>query len=168
MARGRRRVRRNSRYRMTPKRRAALKKAQEASARRRSRNKKIGIAAGIAVGVGAAVAGHKLSGSELKIGLQPSKTGKTLPRTIQRFQPGPRTAGLLVRASPGKRALRMEYRLGRKTAAMMNVEKRYEPPIRDDSVPLYNQKTRVRGWPHIDADKARRTNRRLRKLGMIP
>lgn len=57
----------NNRYRMTPARRAALRKAQIASAkkRKRSRNRKIAVGAGIAVvGVGgAAVARHRISGS---------------------------------------------------------------------------------------------------------
>lgn len=52
-----------SAYRMTPARRAALKKAQIASAKKRKRNKRIKIAAGVAVGAmgigGAAYAGYK-------------------------------------------------------------------------------------------------------------
>ena len=57
-------------YRMTPKRRAALRKAQAASARkRRGRNRKIavGVAAGVGVGavLGAGVYRHKASGSSL-------------------------------------------------------------------------------------------------------
>jgi len=55
------------RYQMTARRRAALRKAQIASARKRSRNKKIkraAIVGGVAVGLaGVAVARHKLSGS---------------------------------------------------------------------------------------------------------
>lgn len=58
------------RYRMTARRRAALKKAQLASARKRSRNKKIKRAAvvgGVAVGLtGAAVARHKFTGSGIR------------------------------------------------------------------------------------------------------
>ncbi len=50
------RRRRNYRYRYTPKRKAALKKAQLISARKRSRNKKKIIAVGVlAVGAGAAI-----------------------------------------------------------------------------------------------------------------
>lgn len=58
------------RYRMTARRRAALKKAQIASAKKRSRNKKIKrVAVGGALAgavVGGAVARHKLSGSEFR------------------------------------------------------------------------------------------------------
>lgn len=47
------------RYRMTPARRAAIKKAQEASARkRRRRNTKLAIAGGVVAVTGAAAAGH--------------------------------------------------------------------------------------------------------------
>lgn len=59
------------RYRMTARRRAALRKAQLASARKRKlspRAKKAVIAGGVAAGVlGAGVARHKLSGSKLSV-----------------------------------------------------------------------------------------------------
>lgn len=59
------------RYRMTARRRAALKKAQLASARKRARSKKVKRAAIAGVGaaaiVGAGVARHKLSGSGMVV-----------------------------------------------------------------------------------------------------
>lgn len=62
------------RYRMTPKRKAALRRAQEASARKRrratgSRNKKIAVAAGISAAVvGTAVAGYAAHSYVKKLG----------------------------------------------------------------------------------------------------
>lgn len=55
-------------YRMTPKRRAALRKAQAASARKR-RGRRTKIAAGVGIGVvlGAGVLRHKASGSSIKV-----------------------------------------------------------------------------------------------------
>lgn len=75
-----RRTRRRNRYRMTPRRRAALKKAQLASAKKRSGLAKVGnhisnnrvrYAAGLASAavIGGVVARHKLSGSEFSIQL---------------------------------------------------------------------------------------------------
>jgi hypothetical protein len=70
-------------YRMTPKRRAALHKAQLASAkkRRRTRNRRIAVAAGgvgVLAGVGAgAYLGHRYV-SALKGGPQPVKAGPVL------------------------------------------------------------------------------------------
>lgn len=56
------------RYRMTPARRAALKKAQAASARKRRRNRRIVVgAAAVGVSGAALVARHKLSGSSFSV-----------------------------------------------------------------------------------------------------
>jgi len=60
-------------YRMTARRRTALKKAQLVSARKRSRNKKLAVGAlGVTAVVGSAVAYHKISGSEISM-----KVGRT-------------------------------------------------------------------------------------------
>jgi hypothetical protein len=73
------------RYRMTPRRKAALKKAQAASARKRKRasNKRIAVGAGIAGGVlGVAVAGYATHSYIKKLGQggpqKPKATGKEL------------------------------------------------------------------------------------------
>lgn len=71
-----------ARYRMTPRRRAALRKAQQASARNRRRfGTKTKIAAGILAAGAGAVAYHKITGSSLsvhtsKIGSHVSAAGR--------------------------------------------------------------------------------------------
>lgn len=75
-------------YRMTPKRRAALKKAQLASAKKRSINKKQ-VVAGItaAAVIGGVVARHKLSGSEFSIRLSRMNAKPHLRKDAGRTRP---------------------------------------------------------------------------------
>lgn len=73
-------------YRMTPKRKAALKKAQLVSAKKRSLNKKK-VVAGVAAAavIGGVVARHKLSGSEFSVSL--SRMNKSNQRNQQSTRP---------------------------------------------------------------------------------
>ena len=88
---------RRGRYILTAKRRAALRKAQLASARARKRSASVSrkkkIAAGVTVGVlGAGVARHKLSGSKLSGRIAPGTsafTGKTLKGSGPRIHSNP-------------------------------------------------------------------------------
>jgi hypothetical protein len=66
----------SARYVLTAKRRAALRKAQLASARkRRGKRRKVAIASGVTAGVlGAGVARHKISGSKISVRITSSKS----------------------------------------------------------------------------------------------
>jgi len=75
-------------YRMTPKRRAALKKAQLVSAKKRSINKKQVVAGVTAAAViGGVVARHKLSGSEFSIRLSRMNAKPHLRKDAARTRP---------------------------------------------------------------------------------
>lgn len=107
------------RYRMTPARRAALKKAQAASARkRRRRNRKIATAVGVvgatAVVGAAAYSGHKLSGSAVIHRRSPNvsaSSGKQLSR-LPRLATGKSTV-LTVPNFKGTHRTQIGYRFGR-------------------------------------------------------
>lgn len=69
---------RSARYVMTARRKAALRKAQLASAKKRKRNRRVATAAAVGVVGGAVVARHKLSGSKISYGVT---TVRTIGRT---------------------------------------------------------------------------------------
>ena len=125
-------------YRMTPKRRAALKRAQAISARKRrgkgrgklasanrriTRQKRVAVAIGALAGIGAAA----YLGSRHRSN-----------RTIAKSVPQHRTTSLVRSSSK----------------------------IDKDSIPLYNPKAN-KNWPHVGADVARKKNKKLRKRGLI-
>lgn len=106
---------RAGRYRMTPRRRAALRKAQLASARKRKRNRRIAIGAGAGVGIaalaGAGVTRHKMSGSQLSMQTgtnMSSITGKQLSGGVRgsysKLGTG-RTASVVVAKGTKKRII---------------------------------------------------------------
>jgi hypothetical protein len=159
-------------HRMTPKRRAALRKAQLASARKRSRlagvgshisrNRKAYITAGV---IGGAVLGHKLSGSELKI-----RKGSNIGfASGNRMPQGFRTTGgrreQTVHLGIRDTRFSVGYRLGRQTQSIQTGPLR--KPIDRDAIPFYNPKAKTRGWPHVGAPQARKINDRLREKGML-
>lgn len=141
---------RRSNYRMTPARRAALRKAQLASARKRSRGasfKSSARATGrhinrnrgkyiAAVAVVGAVAGHKLSGSELSIGVKrdPRDSQKRLaapgrfvsPRQIGVSRSG-NTISAMIKPVAGQAGLGVSYRIGRGAASSPGPSKSSSP-----------------------------------------
>lgn len=181
--------RRRGGHRMTPKRRAALKKAQAASARKRKgmgRGKKVAIGLGIATV--AAVSAHKLSGSQLSIRRRSSMVSGQVKRTtvhapLQFNAAGFRTGGgtsTVVGVHKAPRGFMIgrtgntisaaaggiigSYRFGR--ARQVVTGSRARSAVDVDSIPVYKQKSQ-KGWPHVGADKAREQNSRLREAGMI-
>lgn len=168
----------------TPARRAALKKAQMASARKRSRNKKkIALGATLAVvGGAAAVYGGKristqrrkqrafneLNGA-VRLTLTPtspasgrysgspgiSKGG----RGVLHFHHGSMTRGLRV-STVGGMSTGTGVLSGRSSAP------RRRPTVDRDSIPLYKPGN-SKSWPSVGAKQARKQNRKLRKKGLI-
>lgn len=173
---------RRGNYRMTPRRRAALRKAQLASAKKRSRGiskKKLAIGATLAfAGGAAAIYGGRKAGTirrkqramrELngKVTLTISTkapingtglySGSGVSRTglgtMKVIHPS-RKSAVIVTTGNGSRVY-----IGQKTRSKVK-------PIDRDSIPLYNPKV-SKGWPHVPAKTARKQNRKLRKKGMI-
>jgi len=120
-------------YRMTPKRRAALRKAQLESARKRKGISKKKVAVGITATVGtAAVLGagivrHKASGSSLSV-------------SLGRGRPGPSPATLFAEGTPARKAQLhqhhrlVEVRASKKTTPILSGITQYDTGIRHTQV----------------------------------
>lgn len=168
---------RHGAYRMTSSRRAALRKAQMASARKRKRNAKIRnvalVGAGVTAIAGAVVARHKLSGSTLARKTYPNAsivTGKPQSPHI-RLTTGKREVGLsIIRKSDLSKRTRYVY-THKSLISTLKANKvagiRTKSYVDKDAIPMYNPKTKFRSWPHVSAKMARETNRRLREQGML-
>lgn len=126
-------------YRMTPKRKAALKKAQLVSAKKRSLNKKK-VVAGVAAAaiIGGAVARHKLSGSEFSVSLSKMnksnqrKHASTRPFADVRTHVGIETFGSRFAGSPSPSAPDVTNRVivanaGVRNVLGLSVEYRHRP-----------------------------------------
>lgn len=149
-------------YRMTPKRRAALKKAQTASARKRrglSKKAKVGIGAGVAIlagGVAFHASGRRVS---VKRSDNVSRvTGGNLGNGLRNASISGFTVGYGRRraiVSLGKPAV-MGSKVG--PSRMMKVDK--------DAIPFHSLKG-SKSWPAVGAKQARKQNKRLRREGML-
>ena len=175
---------RRGKYRMTPKRRAALRKAQLASAKKRSRGiskKKLAVGATLALAGGAAAF---YGGKRIQTGIRKQRAfnelnGKvrlTITRTTPRNTTGLYSESGVRRTGPGALTVAHSSRrsgvrissfggvsmgtiLGARTAS-------HVPQVDRDSIPLYNPEAN-KNWPHVDPKNARKKNRKLRKQGML-
>ena len=151
-------------YRMTPKRRAALKKAQLASARKRRRlNRKQKVAIGVASVVAAGLIAHKASGSKLSISRSKNVSrldGRNLGNGIRSPHFG-KTTSILI--GHGATKTSVSYRFGRDRGIVTG--RRTRNAVDHDTIPFYNPGS-SKSWPHVDPDKARKQNQKLRRLGM--
>ena len=166
----------------TPARRAALKKAQIASARKRSRNrKKIALGATLAVVGGAAAiyGGKRISTVRRKQRAISELNGKyritltpTRPTASDRYSGSPGISrggrGVLMMHHPSMtRGLRISTVGGMSTGTSLSRgSSRPRPTVDRDSIPLYKPGN-SKSWPSVSAKQARKTNRKLRKKGMI-
>lgn len=176
-------------YRMTTARRAALRKAQLASARKRrgkriSRKAKAGIAVGVAGG--AIVARHKISGSKITVRKVTNPTGFaggiipphgwTFGRSFGKAEFNSTThyknrKGVLkgrdfrkLSASTPKRGplgnyYNIQYQHNNLFGRKINNKLR--TPVDRDAIPFYNPRAQ-KPWPHVNADVAREQNQRMR------
>ena len=168
----------------TPARRAALKKAQLASARKRSRNrKKIALGATLAVVGGAAAiyGGKRISTVRRKQHAMSQLNGKvrlTLTPTTPMNGSGRYSGVGMSRGGPGVlhfhhgsgiRGLRVSTIGGLSTGTSVlggRGSSRPRPTVDRDSIPMYKPGN-SKSWPSVGAKQARRNNRKLRKKGMI-
>ena len=163
-------------YRMTPKRRAALKRAQAISARKRrgkgrgklasanrriTRQKRVAVAIGALAGIGAAAyLGNKHRGRLTK-GSGPSAS-KALAqsgnlKTVKRYKSPHVNHRAITKAVHGAM-------LERGITPRGGFKRNYQ--VDRDSIPLYNSRAN-KNWPHVGADVARKKNKKLRKRGLI-
>lgn len=181
-------------YRLTAARRAALRKAQLASARKRrgrriSRKAKAG---GAAVGViGAVVARHRISGSSIRITKRTNPVsavsgkvikphGWTAGRAFGRTEYNPNTQYKTRRgvikgrdfraftvASPKRGPLGNNFAMTYQHNNLFGRRVNFgvRTPVDRDAIPLYNRKAQ-KPWPHIGPDLAREQNARGRSTGM--
>ena len=167
----------------TPARRAALKKAQLASARKRSRNrKKIALGATLAVVGGAAAiyGGKRISTVRRKQHAMKQLNGAvrlTLTPTTPasgRYSGSPGISrggrGVLHFHAPSMtRGLRISTIGGLSTGTSVlggRGSSRPRPTVDRDSIPMYKPGN-SKSWPSVGAKQARRNNRKLRKKGML-
>lgn len=135
---------RSRKYRMTPRRRTALKKAQLASARKRSRNKKIAVVAGVSAVVIAGVAAHKLSGSSLSISKKQNisvVTGKRLPNGANVTRLGNELHANIRR---GGSRLHVSYRFGKAVVTGHRVNRSKHTEIGDPLSHVSNEGKKYR------------------------
>ena len=151
-------------HRMTPKRRAALRKAQLASAKKRRRlNRKQKVAIGVASVVAAGLIAHKASGSKLSISRSKNISrldGRNLGNGIRSPHFG-KTTSILI--GHGATRTNVSYRFGRDRGTVTG--RRTRNAVDHDTIPFYNSQS-SKSWPHVDPDKARKQNQKLRRLGM--
>lgn len=159
---------RRGNYRYTPRRAAALKKAQLASARKRKGMGKKKLAIGVAGGLAAAIAGaaiaHKVSGSKLSVSHRNNTSrvdGRNLGNGIRGVTVG-RHSSIVV--GHGHRSTSVSYRFGRARATVTG--SRTRNAVDHDSIPFYNPKAN-KNWPHVNIKDARKKNQKLREQGML-
>lgn len=175
-------------HRMTPARKAALRKAQLASAKKRRRRNRA-IAGGVAVGVlGAGVARHKYSGSTLTVRRTSGRstvTGERLPGGKKGYvrvgkgldakkRPyrqltiaGPSAKRGTVKIIAGHAVGPRKQNWGKRVmveyqhkALFGQKTKSLKPKIDKDAIPYYNPNAK-KPWPHVDAATARENNAKI-------
>lgn len=151
-------------YRMTPKRRAALRKAQMASARKRRRlSGRQKVAIGVATIAAGAVIAHKATGSKLSISRK-SNVSRVSGKHLGNGVSGSIGRTSSLRVGHGSRATIVSYRFG--SARKIVTGSRTRNAVDHDTIPFYNPKG-SKSWPHMGAKQARKQNQGLRERGML-